>query len=105
MVEVRVEPNDVVFDELSAPDLDLQDESKSKWPTTFWTQYTTLTQRQFQISKSNIFNKFIFIKYTALIVYAAFAWWRIPRIEERLEDKFALVSKTGTFLFHSDVDS
>ena len=93
MVEFGAKPNDVVFDEMNAADLDLQDDAKSRWPTTFWRQYTTLTQRQYKISKSNIFHRFTFIKYTASIIFTSLMWWQVPRTEERLDDKLALVSK------------
>ena len=92
-VEVGHEPKDVAFGETRVSDFDFQDESKSRWPTTFWTQYKTLTQRQFKISKSNIFNRFNYIKYTALTIYTSLMWWQVPRTEEKLDDKFALVSK------------
>ena len=92
-VEAGAASNYVAFGEASASDFNFQEESKSRWPTTFCTQYKTLTTRQFKISKNYIFNRFNFIKYTALTIYTSLMWWQVPRIEEKLDDKFALVSK------------
>ncbi len=63
----------------------------AKWPTGFWTQYTTLTRRSFVLSKDRFLSLLNLIN-VANMVFIGLVWFRLPRSENTMTDRLALVS-------------
>ncbi|XP_069134109.1 uncharacterized protein [Argopecten irradians] len=66
-------------------------EDKQKWPTGFLTQYTNLTIRTFQQSKTQIFNKFKVIESVTMTVLVCLIWFQLPRTEATLQDRMGVI--------------
>lgn len=58
------------------------------FPTSFWYQYKVLTQRSFLQAKDHITDKMEFILLIAITAIACALWWRMPKSERTLDDRF-----------------
>ncbi|EDO41448.1 predicted protein [Nematostella vectensis] len=61
------------------------------WVTSFWTQFTVLTERTFKQSKPEILSKLNFIQTFVLSIIVGLIWFRIPYTEETIRDRYAVV--------------
>ncbi|KAF4518901.1 hypothetical protein B566_EDAN006739 [Ephemera danica] len=63
-----------------------EDDISWRWPTSFWTQFKVLSQRNFQEARPRMLSKLNWIQTVALGVLAGLLWFQLPRTEESLHD-------------------
>ena len=94
-VEITILPHD--HSPLSEDHIDKFMEQDAKWPTRFWTQYATLTHRNFVHSRSRILSKLHLVQTIVLAIFTGALWWQTPRSEETLRDRAGIVSISAIF--------
>lgn len=57
-----------------------------RWPTSFFTQFKVLTQRNFCVARSFLLSKLNWIQTLSLGLLAGLLWFQAPRTEEGLQD-------------------
>ncbi|CAH1772251.1 unnamed protein product [Owenia fusiformis] len=83
----------------------LMDDDK-KWMTSWWTQYSVLTQRNLYQAKDRILSKFNIIQTLFLAVLASLFWFQIERTEVTLRDRIGLIFFTSIYFgFFSIIDA
>ena len=87
-------------DEDSFSDLNLDD----RWPSTWWEQYMTLTQRSFKHTFSAMLGKIDLVRHVILGAIFGIVYWQLEHSEERLHDIRGVVSRLlrriGGFCFY-----
>ncbi|XP_073992404.1 ABC transporter G family member E23 isoform X2 [Rhodnius prolixus] len=62
------------------------DDVSWQWPTTFWTQFKVLSQRNFQEARPRMLSTLNWVQTIALGIMAGLLWFRLKRTEEALHD-------------------
>uniref|UniRef100_A0A0K8S5Y2 ABC transporter domain-containing protein n=1 Tax=Lygus hesperus TaxID=30085 RepID=A0A0K8S5Y2_LYGHE len=62
------------------------DDVSWQWPTTFWTQFKVLSQRNFQEARPRMLSKLNWVQTVALGLMAGLLWFQLQRTEESLHD-------------------
>jgi len=84
----------VIFSDRSLDVIDLESyiEPESTWQTGFWTQYVTLTKRNFLRQKERYLSKLNFGQTLFSACFAGLVWFRTARTEETAKDRLGNVS-------------
>ncbi|XP_058807464.1 uncharacterized protein LOC131673466 [Phymastichus coffea] len=62
------------------------DDYSWQWPTSFWSQFKVLSERNFQEARPRMLSRLNWLQTIALGLLAGLLWFRLPRIEEALHD-------------------
>lgn len=62
------------------------DEKESKWPTSFWTQFCILVQRNFFEAKGRLLFKLNWIQTIGLGLISGLMWFQVARTESSIDD-------------------
>ncbi|BES91925.1 ABC transporter G family member [Nesidiocoris tenuis] len=63
-----------------------EDDVSWQWPTSFWTQFKVLSQRNFQEARPRMLSKLNWVQTVALGLMAGLLWFQLQRNEESLHD-------------------
>ncbi|XP_064092394.1 uncharacterized protein LOC135205559 [Macrobrachium nipponense] len=72
--------------ETSASSSSYESFNDPQWPTSFFTQFKVLTQRNFCVAKPLLLSRLNWIQTLALGLLAGLLWYQVPREEENLQD-------------------
>lgn len=62
------------------------DDVSWQWPTTFWTQFKVLSQRNFQEARPRMLSTLNWVQTIGLSIMAGLLWFQLQRTEESLHD-------------------
>ncbi|XP_020286665.1 ABC transporter G family member 9 [Pseudomyrmex gracilis] len=62
------------------------DDYSWQWPTSFWSQFKVLSERNFQEAKPRMLSRLNWLQTIALGILAGLLWLRLPRTETALHD-------------------
>lgn len=67
--------------------------NEPKWATSFSSQYATLIERFFVLSRSRFLSFATLWQILVMYLLVGLVWFQIPRTEEAARDKFGMVSR------------
>lgn len=62
------------------------DEYSWHWPTSFWSQFKTLLERNFKEARPRMLSRLNWLQTIALGILAGLLWFQLPRTEAALHD-------------------
>ncbi|XP_041029933.1 ABC transporter G family member 27-like isoform X3 [Carcharodon carcharias] len=69
----------------------LEKDSSRKWPSSFWTQYSTLTSRNFKQQRAVILSWLNIVQTLTMAFVPGIIWWQLPKVEEQIYARSGLI--------------